>query len=111
MKQKLVMPSIKLDPFWYTRKKRSKPQQGPALFTLLRILDMTQEEIQWSTMYRKGPLKFKAAFVMYMKYLVGQGFVTRRQEFIRERIKGMHNKYCTFFIITTKGRTFLEMFQ
>ena len=79
------------------------------------ILNIVSEEPRYFTqVMNESRIKFKKSFLKYLKYCVEQGFMTKSQvskSGAHERYHVLMSKgrFFTFYQITDKGRTFLEM--
>ena len=81
---------------------------------LLQIVD--KEPINFSALYKVTRIKFRSSYLKYLKYCVEQGFMTKTQvskSGAHERYHALMSKgrFFTFYQITDKGRTFLELIQ
>ena len=101
----------------YTRKPRNQESriESLSITSIQKYLKMLKEEVNYTILWRKGPLSNKQSFHKYRDWLLKKEFVTNRTQ-PRKTVRGVSRGRPffaphSFFKITTKGRKFLEMLQ
>jgi len=99
------------------QKSRSSDSQAGAMniFTIEKYLKMLKHELNYTILFKSGPIRLKKSFHIYRNWLLEKEFITNRKQprkTVRDGTRGRpffapHS----FFKITLKGRKFLVMIQ
>jgi len=105
----------------YTRKPRNNSTLVGYLniLTIQKYLILLQGEKRFSDFFTKGPIKFKKGFLNYRNWLLDNKLITHKKIHAKTiRSSGIgagsgrpYIKSSSIFLITEKGRKFLEMIE
>jgi len=105
----------------YTRKPRNNSTQVGCLniLTIQKYLILLQSEKRFSDFFSKGPIKLKMSFLNYRDWLLDNKLITHKRvhsKTIRGSGSGAGSgrpyiKASSIFLITEKGRKFMEMIK
>ena len=84
------------------------------IIDLLKITD--KGAINFTRLCNSSQIKFKKSFLKYLRYCVDQGFMTKTQVSKAGAHKRYHalmskSRFYTYYHITNKGKTFLELVE
>lgn len=78
---------------------------GPKLTGIIHLLELTKTPKRYSGFHLKSKIHFKKSFIEYLDYC------TKKELIVNKKIYGrrIHRPIQSWFVITEKGRLFLEM--
>lgn len=87
-------------------RKKSKLKQGPSVNGVIILLQSCMEKIRYNSLFYKSKIYFKKSFTSYLSWCI------QRQLILNSKIIGKKNNVKeSWFLITRKGREFLEMLK
>ncbi len=85
-------------------RKQSKLKQGPSVNGVIILLQSCREKIRFNKLFYKSGIYLRASFINYLNWCV------KKQLIISRKIFGKKNTTIeSWFLITKKGREFLEL--
>lgn len=90
-----------------TVRKRSFLDSSLRFDGIIDILNCTKEPMRFSPLVMKSRIKFKKSFLKYLRYCIEKKLVINRKVYGKRIYKPIES----WFVITEKGRLFLEMVE
>lgn len=78
---------------------------GPKVTGVIHLLEISKSPVRYSGFHAKSKIALKQSFITYLKYCVEKGLIENNKVYG----KRIHRPLESWFVITEKGRLFLEM--